>query len=1269
MFKLTLVSFVNTALLHIILVKFGSFTPPTENSTNNGIKTDNYVVTMDADQKHFYKIQIDNGDVSRIPFAKLYQGMAIDINPLTKTLFWSNNTANVIMKAQVDGSQEEKFKTLQKRSTIEGIAVDYINQLLFYTCTFDKVIVVVSLKNKDIHKTIVNESLGIPKDIIVHPERGAIYWSDRGNEPKIGTSTMDGGNRSTIMSFEPNSWPNALALDVKSMNLFWIDAYHGVIGRINIDTWVRKILSSEPNSYFLGMTLVGDKLYITDWYRKHVSRLSVDGGKLEQIGPSNFSKLTGITGYKKTDIRTVFSKCLQSSCSHLCLPVSRKDYKCACSDGDQNALSPYREANECTPNYINLTISDDLPKGDSSTKISFFCNNWINISVSFRLDITYNEHRYFMVENVKSGNLNYLVLTIKNAPYINTWNAHVSVLKEPYKNVTVNRVPIRIDVKEVNDRPTILPDYLITEVREHVPVGTIVAHLSISDPDDGKFGDLQIQLDSHTDIEVNGLFEVQRISIDTIQIKTASVLDADKFLDSQETYSENTGGPTFLFDVLVRDGGGLSANSIINVTVTDIGDIEPVCNNPTLYNQTYMTRKGETVTSLDNFCRARNYVSAVFYSQEVTYALRSDSCNLFNITNNGSVQLQNRVPNDIKTCTISVQALDIVYPTSITTLSLVIEFRRCLSDTDYRHIQWDTGIPGETSKHNCPTGYKGNVTRFCSKTGIYQDPVYNCTKTSIENIYDKFIDAKKTGHVNIVDVLDELSNETSDTDENSSLLIGDINVAVNTLAQIVDVVTFNTTNLENVTDSYIQTINNILDESTAQTWKVNINQTGTGADVVLKTTDRFVEKILTSSKNVTAEISKSNLCTAESFSGIMYRNLSLIIPSSANKTNITMSDDLQLNAPVISFTFYPNIKRQLVSPVEIQFQLYNNSLDNARCSFWKESKSEMSQGYWSDEGCRLKKYDKEEEVVVCVCDHLTNFAVLMSPSKHQIEEEHKEALSVISMIGCIVSMICLVLNVAIHAFFWRFIKSVRYIIHMNLSCWLIVAYILFLAGINRTENKGVCIAMAVLLHLVFLIVFFGMLTEGCYLSYTVLKPLSTIKLGMPLMISSYVLAVIIVVISMGATQLQGYGTEQACWLSTETGLIWAFLVPVLVVIVINFISVVLVIRTMCGTTAMSKKSNKGRAKAALRCILVLMPVMGLTWGFGVLSLNSDTVAFQYIFAILNSFQGLLIFICHCVMDKKIKDAFSKQRYKWLQSTQSFGVSEGKRSKTQDSSVF
>ena len=59
-------------------------------------------------------------------------------------------------------------------SISDGIAVDYINQLLFYTCTYDKVIVVVSLKNRNIYRTIVNESLDQPRDIIVHPERGLV---------------------------------------------------------------------------------------------------------------------------------------------------------------------------------------------------------------------------------------------------------------------------------------------------------------------------------------------------------------------------------------------------------------------------------------------------------------------------------------------------------------------------------------------------------------------------------------------------------------------------------------------------------------------------------------------------------------------------------------------------------------------------------------------------------------------------------------------------------------------------------------------------------------------------------------------------------------------------------------------------------------------------------------------------------------------------------------------------------------------------------------
>ena len=69
-------------------------------------------MTVDSYQKQIYQIQLDTGDVSTIPLSNFYKGVAIDINPFTNTLYWSDNMANVIMKSQVDGFNEEVFKRL-----------------------------------------------------------------------------------------------------------------------------------------------------------------------------------------------------------------------------------------------------------------------------------------------------------------------------------------------------------------------------------------------------------------------------------------------------------------------------------------------------------------------------------------------------------------------------------------------------------------------------------------------------------------------------------------------------------------------------------------------------------------------------------------------------------------------------------------------------------------------------------------------------------------------------------------------------------------------------------------------------------------------------------------------------------------------------------------------------------------------------------------------------------------------------------------------------
>lgn len=46
--------------------------------------------------------------------------------------------------------------------------------------------------------------------------------------------------------------------------------------------------------------------------------------------------------------------------------------------------------------------------------------------------------------------------------------------------------------------------------------------------------------------------------------------------------------------------------------------------------------------------------------------------------------------------------------------------------------------------------------------------------------------------------------------------------------------------------------------------------------------------------------------------------------------------------------------------------------------------SGSSPGYWSDEGCTVNDDDSDSDTTVCECDHLTDFAVLMKPSKPKV---------------------------------------------------------------------------------------------------------------------------------------------------------------------------------------------------------------------------------------------------------------------------------------------
>ncbi|XP_022796767.1 adhesion G-protein coupled receptor D1-like [Stylophora pistillata] len=63
-------------------------------------------------------------------------------------------------------------------------------------------------------------------------------------------------------------------------------------------------------------------------------------------------------------------------------------------------------------------------------------------------------------------------------------------------------------------------------------------------------------------------------------------------------------------------------------------------------------------------------------------------------------------------------------------------------------------------------------------------------------------------------------------------------------------------------------------------------------------------------------------------------------------------------------------------------------------------------------------------------------------------------------------------------------------------------------------------------------------------------------------------------------------------------------------------------------------------RLGMKTCLVMIPLLGVTWLFGLLS-PVDKV-FAYIFTILNSTQGFLIFVLHCMRNTQIRERFTRK---------------------------
>ncbi|XP_026534222.1 adhesion G protein-coupled receptor L2 isoform X6 [Pseudonaja textilis] len=317
-----------------------------------------------------------------------------------------------------------------------------------------------------------------------------------------------------------------------------------------------------------------------------------------------------------------------------------------------------------------------------------------------------------------------------------------------------------------------------------------------------------------------------------------------------------------------------------------------------------------------------------------------------------------------------------------------------------------------------------------------------------------------------------------------------------------------------------------------------------------------------------------------------------------------------------------------------------NNYFNANCSFWNYSERTMM-GYWSTQGCKL--IDTNKTHTTCACSHLTNFAILMAHRGTVYPNGmHGLLLTVITWVGIVISLVCLAICIFTFCFF-RGLQSDRNTIHKNLCINLLIAEFIFLIGIDKTEYKIACPIFAGLLHFFFLAAFAWMCLEGVQLYLMLVEVFeSEYSRKKYYYVAGYLFPATVVGVS-AAIDYTSYGAKNACWLKVDNYFIWSFIGPVTFIILLNLIFLVITLCKMVkhSNTLKPDSSRLENIKSWALGAFALLCLLGLTWSFGLLYINEETIVMAYLFTVFNAFQGMFIFIFHCALQKKVRKEYGK----------------------------
>ncbi|XP_036397842.1 adhesion G protein-coupled receptor B2-like isoform X1 [Megalops cyprinoides] len=395
---------------------------------------------------------------------------------------------------------------------------------------------------------------------------------------------------------------------------------------------------------------------------------------------------------------------------------------------------------------------------------------------------------------------------------------------------------------------------------------------------------------------------------------------------------------------------------------------------------------------------------------------------------------------------------------------------------------------------------------------------------------------------------------------------------------------------------------------------------------------------------------------------ILYRTLGFILPAPESPLVIT--------SKVLTMTVRPPPKT-MDATVVVELSPLLNGTSDPHCVILDYWNTEDVPEHWDTEGCQTQAVQPPALHTKCLCSRLSTVAVLAQQQEEQ-EAGPASLPSLPLMVGCGVSCTALLTLLVAYAALWRYIRSERSMILLNFGLAILASNVLILVGQSQTLNKVVCTITAACLHFFFLSSFCWVLAEAWQSYLAVNGRTRTRLIRKRFLCLGWGLPALVVAVSVGFTRAQGYGSVSSCWLSLERGLLYAFVGPAAVIVLVNMLIGIVIFNKLVSRDGISDKSKKQKAGQALephggplpKCSqcgvnsrstlsrattssvmaslwssCVVLPLLALTWMSAVLAITDRTsVLFQVLFAVFDAVQGVVIITVHCVLRREVQDA-------------------------------